>query len=153
MVKIQRGDSVRLVSEGAYKSFYQRAGWKPVNAAPETDPAPPPGNPNTGNSGKDAELLALRERGNALKIPYASQMGMEKLLAAIADKEKAQAGGGTPAGNGGELTDAELLEIPASEMKPEELERAADIIGFDYKAAGFDATKLQEKLPELLAAR
>ena len=152
MVKIQRGDSVRLVSEGAYKSFYQRAGWKPVNVPPEAAPAPP-GNPNTGSGGDDAELLALRERGKALKIPYASQMGMEKLLAAIAEKEKAQTGGGTPAGSGGELTDAELLEIPASEMKPEELERAAAIIGFDYKAAGLDAEQLREKLPELLAAR
>lgn len=131
MVNIKRGKSRLTVSNGAYNVFYKRAGWKVVAESQVTKI--PSKNPASQTAAPKPEQVAVKSTD-----PVTDDADDE--LGEV-DSETAE-------------TDDELLEMPVSEMDKYQLKRAANLIGFDYRAAGINKTKeLRKAMKEKLKNR
>lgn len=136
MVKIKRGKKELTVSEGAYKNFYERKDWRLVGNDSQIDDS----------RGQDRhEEAYTEENGNS---PDGSNDSEQDDPSGEGEDED------NTEGKDDSLSDEELLEIPVAEMTPEQLKRAAKLIGYDYKADGIKKAKpLREAMAKKLAAR
>lgn len=134
MVKIKRGQTTLEVTRGAFRNFYEKAGWhiddgKKVTVSLDKIP---PGGSEDDEAGK----------------------GSTETDEDVEDDQSGEEGDTSEADESGALTDEELLEIPVAEMTSKQLKRVAGIIDFDYKAEGITKTKkLRDRLKEELSNR
>lgn len=131
MVNIKRGKSRLTVSTGAYNAFYKCAGWKVVadSQVIETTSKNPP---SQTKAPEPKEVVA--EDTDPVTDDADDELGEVESEATESDEE--------------------LLEMPVSEMNKYQLKRAADLIGFDYRAAGINKTKdLRKAMKEKLKNR
>lgn len=136
MVIIKRGKKNKTVTEGAYKNFYQRQGWKPVGEAIQVAEL----------GGK--QTLEDADSGQTGQQPKNTTQLQQDDQGSDEDNEDNEYS------RDDTLTDEELLEIPVADMTQPQLKRAAEVIQYDYKAEGIKKIKaLREVMAKKLAAR